>query len=293
MDNIDLSSISNWTPVGWYSGTFDGNGHSISNLRVNTSETYAGLFGRLQKGGVIRNVHITSGSIVTTNKYGDAGGIVGFNNGVIEDCSNAADITSNDRAGGIAGRMEMAVEGPNHTMSDAAYTYAVRCSNSGNITGEYVYGVGLRVHDSYNTGKLTSTGLVYGVGMRGEGKNCYNIGPITPDGDKFYAVYDIYNENYPDLCSPGNNYYLSSHSAGKDNLSTAKTADQFKSGEVAYLLNGNKDAPNGPYYQNLTGPNADPYPVLDPTHAAVYKVGNQYVNYSYCLLYTSPSPRDS
>ncbi|MGI5933899.1 MAG: InlB B-repeat-containing protein [Lawsonibacter sp.] len=57
---------------------------------------------------------------------------------------------------------------------------------------------------------------------------------------------------------------------------------------MAYLLNGEKDAPNGPWYQNLTGPNADPYPVLDPTHAAVYLRNGVYVNATYSSI-TSPT----
>ena len=284
MADINLISISNWTPIGNssipYKGTFEGNGHSIENLKVNIPEKRAGLFGGLGDGGVIRNVHIKSGSIVGRV----AGGIVGYSDGVIEDCSNAADVTGED-AGGIAGSMKQSVLGPDgRYYIDAADVYAVRCANSGNITGKVVYGVGLRVHDSYNTGKLTSTnGNLYGVGSSGEGKNCYNFGPIIPASDYYYVVYhpELLNGKGDKLTSPDNNYYLSSLSPGKDSESTAKTAAQFASGEVAYLLNGNKDAPNGPYYQNLTGPNADPYPVLDPTHAAVYKVGNQYVNYSY------------
>lgn len=278
MDDIDLSSIGNWTPIGnraiRYKGTFDGNGHSISNLNINISEMYVGLFGWLGEGGVIRNVHITSGTIVTTNEYGYAGGIAGYSEGVIEDCSNAADVKGRD-AGGIVADMPQNVKDGTYYV-DAAHVFAARCSNSGSITGETVYGVGLRVHDSYNTGTLTGNLSIYGVGRRGAGKNCYNAGSMNAI-ENSYAVYPP-EDRYT---FPGNNYYLSSLSAGKDTKSTAKTADLFKSGEVAWLLNGGKDAPNGPYYQNLTGPNPDPYPVLDPSHAAVYKVGDQYVNYTY------------
>ena len=79
----------------------------------------------------------------------------------------------------------------------------------------------------------------------------------------------------------GSTYYLNSLAAPENEKATPKTDVEFAKGEVAYLLNGSQDAPNGPWYQNLTGPNCDPHPVLDPTHPAVYKVNGKYVNATY------------
>ena len=79
----------------------------------------------------------------------------------------------------------------------------------------------------------------------------------------------------------GSTYYLNSLAAPENEKATPKTDVEFAKGEVAYLLNGSQDAPNGPWYQNLTGPNCDPHPVLDPTHPAVDKVNGKYVNATY------------
>lgn len=48
-DDIDLSGQT-WTPIDDFYGTFDGAGHTISNLTVEGNENYAGLFGDCRKG---------------------------------------------------------------------------------------------------------------------------------------------------------------------------------------------------------------------------------------------------
>ncbi len=90
-----------WTPIGdattSFRATLDGNGHTISNLYVNITETVtgaagiarAGLFGVISTGGVVKNVGVT-GSVtasVTVTRDADAyaGGLAGWNNGDITD----------------------------------------------------------------------------------------------------------------------------------------------------------------------------------------------------------------
>ena len=66
-----------WTPVDEYAGDFDGRGHTLTNLNVAT-EDYAGLFGRLNSGGLIRDVGMIN-PIVTLQGDGTrgVGGLVG------------------------------------------------------------------------------------------------------------------------------------------------------------------------------------------------------------------------
>ena len=59
-NDIDLSSIDNWTAIGksssMFSGTFDGNGHVIKNLTINNpTSDYQGLFGYASS-GEIKNI---------------------------------------------------------------------------------------------------------------------------------------------------------------------------------------------------------------------------------------------
>ena len=93
--------------------------------------------------------------------------------------------------------------------------------------------------------------------------NCYNIGTVTATSSDT----DISGICGYDLGSVTNCYYL----ADAEDENGGKTAEQFKSGEVAYLLNGSKSEGDTVYfYQNLSGENADALPVLDNTHGVVY-----------------------
>ncbi len=121
-DDIDLNNAE-WTPIGGadsyannFAGTFDGQGHTIKNLKVSNT-SHAGLFGTMV-GGVIKNLTI-DGAQLTTNHY--AGGIVAWDEAgggslTIENChvKNAIITVSaeqkadgswdnGDNAGGIIG----------------------------------------------------------------------------------------------------------------------------------------------------------------------------------------------
>ena len=106
LNDIDMKDVNNFTPIGNdynlpFTGTFDGGGHTISNLSVSITGYYAGLFGYNK--GTIRDVTLANADISTDTD--DAGGIAGRNNGSISGCTvTGGKITaSTDYAGGIAG----------------------------------------------------------------------------------------------------------------------------------------------------------------------------------------------
>lgn len=80
-DDIDLSSIENWTPIGIddsqkaFAGTFDGGSHTISGLKVDTAASFAGLFGAVNGGAAIKNLTIDKAQIKTSDK--NAGVLIG------------------------------------------------------------------------------------------------------------------------------------------------------------------------------------------------------------------------
>ena len=229
-----------------------------------------------------------SGSGGTTSRFSVfAGGIVGqLRGGAVIDCSNAASVTatvdSEPYAGGIVGNAQGGT--------------IERCSNEGTIVSK-------DLKDAVTTGKIYAAGIVGGPDpLYATVKNCYNTGEIKFDktaymingaafaiSDTFDSCYNIgplydYRGNilsyslfhgvYATIAAT-NSYHLYDQTLDGEKTDSAKTTEEFASGEVTYLLNGSKDAPSGPWYQTL---GQDPYPVLDPTHAAVYKVGDQYVN---------------
>lgn len=63
-DNIVLNCNENnqWTPIGSesnrYTGTFDGNGKTISGIYINTDEDNQGLFGCIGEDGTVKNLGI-------------------------------------------------------------------------------------------------------------------------------------------------------------------------------------------------------------------------------------------
>ena len=116
--DIDLSSITNWQPIGdsstnKFTGSFDGNGHTISGLN-SSGYQYAGLFGYVE-GASISNIGVLIGTIssTTTATYSNshAGGLVGrafrsqISNSYVDVAGNISSTSSSKSyAGGLVGR---------------------------------------------------------------------------------------------------------------------------------------------------------------------------------------------
>ncbi len=106
--DIDASGY-NLTPIGkewqWrFAGVFDGNGHKITNLKIESPEgRYAGLFGRTSETSVIKNLTLEGADIFHDKQY--MGGIAAWSLGLIDNCHVTNSIIMNDGtyAGGIVG----------------------------------------------------------------------------------------------------------------------------------------------------------------------------------------------
>ena len=221
-------------------------------------------------------MNIGSGTVygeITDNGDIYVGAIAGFLQGKIVNCSNSASVTASGKrqtyVGGIVGSGGTIERYHNSgtvtaTNGSLSFTYAGGIAGSGQLS------------NCYNTGKVSVAGIgsyytnnVSGIGGTNS-SSTYNTGVLSARNN---------TENFS--VRHGSTYYLNSLAAPENEKATPKTDVEFAKGEVAYLLNGSQDAPNGPWYQNLTGPNCDPHPVLDPTHPAVYKVNGKYVNATY------------
>ena len=114
-----------------FRGTFDGAGHTLSNLRAVSDGAYVGLFGVNE--GAIRNVNVT-GSVTAAGENAVAGGIVGSNSGTVANCRSAVTVSA-AVAGGIAGVNSSAV-------SDCLQTASVTgTAVAGGIVGRNNYAV--------------------------------------------------------------------------------------------------------------------------------------------------------
>ena len=121
--DLNLSDV-NWNPIGTalhpFTGTFDGQGHTITDLNVITTEDAAGLFGRIGSGGIVKDVNIgsSSGMIAISREPGEEtlhlGAIAGINNGTVVGCFNAVTVTGaayeHACIGGIVGTNNGSIE---------------------------------------------------------------------------------------------------------------------------------------------------------------------------------------
>ena len=213
--DIDLNNEP-WTPIGpdrdsAYTGTFDGQGHTVKNLSVtvNVQPGRAGLFGCV-KDGTIRKLTV-AGSVSCTANQGWCGGIAGYaKSETIENCASLCTVSCTGidaRVGGIVG----------YVPSSSSMTIIRDCYNIGNITGGRDNG------GSY-------TGGICGFYLSGQIFNCYNVGEITGGNDIDKIA--VYGYNKPTNC-----YYLSD----TDTDTAAKPAVQFADGTVLKLLKAGRD----------------------------------------------------
>ena len=128
-----------------FTGVFDGNGHTISNLTV-MGEGYLGLFGRVTSKAKIVDLGVVDVNIVGSGDY--VGGLVGFNEyGQLNRCFSSGQVSSGTGIGGLVG----------------------------------YNGFGGRVLRCYSTSAVTGQKNIGGlVGLNdGEISQCYSIGPVT------------------------------------------------------------------------------------------------------------------
>ena len=298
-DGTSENTWREWTPIaadyGRYKGTFDGQGHTISGLYFNDSSAECiGIVGDLGRGGVIQNVglensyfHVyqytagicgyNSGTIRNCYNAGTVigefiiiGGIVGaFEVGTVSNCYNTGNITGKSDVGGVCGNNMMR----SNTIEN--------CYNTGNITGDMDLGgicgentANAIIKNCYNIGNVTGTdkriGGIIGRNASKFVENCYNTGTVTSTGentDTVGGVCGLNSSNYLTNC-----YYLADSETDKLDGTTFKTAAEFASGEVTYLLNGSTPGDANIFRQNLdNGEPTDATPVLDSAHDVVYE----------------------
>ena len=213
MNNIDLKDVcgesNSWTPIGNsspYSGTFNGDGHTISGLYIDITANNQGLFGYLS--GTVQNLSV-SGS-VKGDDY--VGGIAGQNGGRITDCAFSGSVSGSDHVGGVVGLNSGIgnvkncyntgkVSGTNNRVggvvgSNSLSATVTNCYNTGTVTGPDS-GTGNRVGgvvgensgsvtNCYNTGSVSGdedVGGVVGYHSSSTVENCYNTGAVSGDED--------------------------------------------------------------------------------------------------------------
>ena len=100
--DISLKNVSFGT-IPTFSGVFDGQGYTISDIDISGAYSPAGLFSYIEKGAKVKNLTV-KGTITPSGDKGYVGGIVGINSGVVEDCIFVGTVIGASDIGGIAGK---------------------------------------------------------------------------------------------------------------------------------------------------------------------------------------------
>lgn len=286
-----------------YSGKFDGQNHTISGLYLKKDDDRSiGLFGCIEDGkiynvsildsyfsgatdvggicgkshlGTVVNCH-NAGTIngTTGNSHLGIGGICGSTyRGTISDCDNTGVVNGDTYVGGICGDSTSPI---------------TRCYNTGNVSGVYRVagicgnsgsgGYASNITNCSNSGDIRGSGTYIGgiCGANFSGISyCNSTGAVSGSGDKIGGICgedidgkgDIKNCYYDSTVYAGDSIgdkYAYGDITGKYENVEGKTTEQYKNGEVAYLLqNGQSEEIWG---QTI---GTDTYPVL--RGAKVYK----------------------
>ena len=219
-----------WVPIGntyyAFTGTFDGQGHTISGLYFNNnSSTNVGLFGVLgyqTSGGIVKNLSIADSYIRGgSNVGGIAGQLAGVGLSNVHNCTVASDVyvsAADGAVGGIAGNLK-------------AWSSVFICVNYGTVHGDYTVGgiVGNCGEDTViinnaNFGRVTADAEAVG-GIVGDMRNflngCtfannYSVGKITAQNTAgIGALVGLVEEVVSEF--GGNNFYLEGAAIGVDN----------------------------------------------------------------------------
>lgn len=191
-----------------FSGTFDGDGHTVT-LAISGDSDYQALFAKLAAGAVVKNVMV-DGEVTGTDNIGGIAGIA--TNATIIACANKATVTATGRyVGGLVGK-----------------------------------GTGLTMTSCYNQGAVSSTrtrpinmgGIAGYVDGGASVENCYNTGSITGSGDNTAAVVGW------NAATVKNCYYLEStykvgscgKKVGYTDPTVSKTDAEMRSGDIVTLL---------------------------------------------------------
>jgi hypothetical protein len=197
-----------------FTGTFDGNNHSILNLIINaTGKDYIGLFGQIGAGGIVKNLGIEDVNIIVIlSRPGSyfAGGLCGYSyGGNISGCFSTGKVTGGYKTyeiGGLCGSIEQSniincYSTGKVTGSSYAYNIGGLCGSSfdsnisncfstGQVTGNYDYDVGGlcggnaygNISNCFSTGQVSGyyeTGGLCGYSEQSNIINCYSTGQVT------------------------------------------------------------------------------------------------------------------
>ena len=214
-NNIDISEYSNWTPIGTFGlpfeGIYNGNDYEVTGLKIETTESWQGLFGF--SSGVIKNLTVRGDVKVSCNSgyvysHSFCAGVCGglYNAAVVDNCINYVNVHGDAYVGGIVGgiaRSDEMIVGRDQSL-------IVNCKNYGTITGDDTYAYNeqamyfggicgeslgiLTNNTNYGEVRVSGARTRYVGGVCGLGYTIYKYGMYLDEDLEKYANND--NINY-------------------------------------------------------------------------------------------------
>ena len=159
--DVDMTGVTDWTPINNFNGTYDGDGHCIKNFVYNNASTNRfGLFGYLGADSVVKNLTMDKSCSITARSY--VGSIAYNSGGRVENCTNYGKVYAVGEAGQISNLMVGGIV--------SSGKYLINCVNYGDVTAN-PNSSGYSVEGGDTAGGIAATGYVV-VG-------CRNYGTVT------------------------------------------------------------------------------------------------------------------
>ena len=217
-----------WIPIGdnnttsaRFAGNFDGDNHSITNLKISSSTLmYGGLFGYVINSGTFRNINI-GGTISSYAAGSYCGGIVGYSDAskTFSNCHNSASVSAKSYSGGLVGSA-----GSNVTVTN--------CSNAGTIASSCysggLIGYGGSTVTMTDCNNSSSVSASYTASSTTDSKDCYSGGLIGYGG----------STNTISNCSNSGNVTASLSNTSTGLVSSSCTWSSYTGGVFGYISNG-------------------------------------------------------
>ncbi len=195
----DIDGLGDWTPIsrsGGFKGTFDGNGHKITGMKVirvsgsnRADGYYYGLFGQIGKGGTVKNLTIEGTANITGGWF--VGLLAGVNEGNIENCYVKGTVNAVIQCGGIMGA------GTNGTVKNCFADLSAESKGSSGAFGAIAGTAG--ANNITNSCYKNNGSLAVGTPVGDQNKN---IPALTPDeianGKAAWILRNAQGEEIPD-----------------------------------------------------------------------------------------------
>ena len=163
--DIDLSNTE-FFPVPYFAGSFDGGGHWITGLRLTDPGSRQGLFRHLGPGASIERLHVR-GSVTPDGTATNVGGLVGENGGTITGCSFEGTVKGIENVGGLVG----------YNRGEGRIT---SCQFIGDVSGEHQVGGIAGKNDGVGSG-CTNQGQVNTDVIEPVGQQRFDISAFSED----------------------------------------------------------------------------------------------------------------